>query len=325
MTAFTVSDKVRFIESVFGSGRIARNAKNMEVRCPICAPKDPNKKKLAILIEDDRNHCWTCGWRARTLVPLLKKYSTREKLLEYAEKFLPHGKKSFSLSYEQPEARVTLPDDFRLIVLAHRTDPDAKAVRKYLEERGLTQRDLWYYRIGVSDSPQWSRRAIVPSFDSNGSLNYFVGRAIDSRRRPKYDNPDVKKTAIIFNELNVDWTKKLVLCEGVFDMFKCGENVVPLLGSDINEESALFNAILVNETEIALALDSDMWETKTLTVARKLSEYNVNVSIVDTRPFSDPGNATKEQFAAALASAKEFDWMHTFSNRLNRASRVRLG
>lgn len=324
----TVNDKVAFIQKAFGSGKLARNCKNIDVRCPICAPRDPSKRKLAIRIDDDRNHCWTCGWRAHTLVPLLQKCGAREALLEYVERFKPAMSESrrrcFFFDVEAMPVKLTLPAGFKLLALATGRDPDLLAVKRYVRERGLTEQDEWYFKLGVSSDPRWSRRVIVPSFDSMGELNYYVGRAVDGRRRPKYDNPDVDKLPVIFNEINVDWTQRLVICEGTFDMFRCGDNVVPLLGSDLNEESALFTALLVNHTPVAVALDEDMWETKTLKVARKLSEYDLDVVIVDTRPFGYPGNSTRSQFKEALENAKPFDWESAFHERLNRASRTSL-
>lgn len=323
----TLTEKINFIQSVFGPGRLARNAKNIDVRCPICAPRDPSKRKLAIRVDDDRNHCWTCGWRAHTLAPLIRKYSSRDRLLEYAERFMPateRQRRCIMITADEMPQSLELPKDFRLLALASRSDPDTKALRRYAEARGLSDHDLWYYRIGISDDVRWRRRLIVPSFDREGELNYYVGRAIDERRRPKYDNPDIDKLPIIFNELNVDWARRLVLCEGAFDMFKCGDNVVPLLGSDLNEQSAIFNALLVHNTPIALALDADMWETKTPRTAKKLAEYDIDVVVIDTRPFGDPGLATRQQFQDALARARPVDWHDAFSLRLDRASRTSL-
>lgn len=326
MALASISDKVKFIESVFGSGKLARNGKNIDVRCPICAPKDHSKKKLAIRVDDDRNHCWTCGWRAHTLAPLIRKYGGMDRLVEYRDKFMPESERNrrcLIIDVEEPK-RVELPRDFRLLVAASPVDPDARAAIRYVVDRGLTERDMWYFKLGISDEARWKRRVIVPSFDAEGHLNYFVARAIDRLRKPKYDNPDFDKLPIIFNELNVDWTQRLTLCEGSFDMFKCNENAVPLLGSDLNEESALFNAILANGTPVALALDGDMWETKTLKAAKKLADYDIDVVLVDTRPFGDPGTATKEQFRQALAAARPFDWESSFLTRLGRASRTTL-
>ena len=327
MTIATLSDKVKFIEAVFGAGKLARNGKNIDVRCPICAPKDHTKKKLAIRVDDDRNHCWICGWRAHTLAPLIRKYGSQDRLNEYRDKFMSHEERERSrrcMVIDVVETRIELPKDFRLLVTAP-SDPDAKAAWRYVLDRGLTERDMWYFKLGISDEQRWHRRIIVPSFDFDGQLNYFVARAIDKYKNPKYDNPDFDKVPVIFNELNVDWTQRLVICEGAFDMFKCGDNTVPLLGSDLNEQSALFNSILVHNTPVAVAFDGDMWETKTLKAAKKLAEYDIDVVLVDTRPFNDPGTATREQFKEALDAAEPLSWASAFRTRLGRASRMTLG
>lgn len=330
MTIVTLSDKIKFIESVFGASKLARNSKNIDVRCPFCAPRDATKRKLSIRVDDDRNHCWTCGWRAHTLVPLVKRFSTRDKLVEYIDKFMPEMPQRrrcwfLSVPIEQ-EQRLELPKDFKLLALSSDVDPDVKAAKRYLKERGIVERDFWYFKLGTSDDPRWRRRVIVPSFDATGALNYFVGRAVDSGVKPKYDNPDVDKLPIIFNELNIDWSQPIVVCEGVFDMFKCGDNAVPLLGSDLSEDSALFGAIVTNNTPVILALDPDMWGTKTLDISRMLMSYGIDVRIVDTRTLGgDPGSVTRKRFKEAEVAAQTPDWKSMILNRLSSATKPRLG
>lgn len=319
----SLGDKVKFIESLFGSGRLASNCKNIEVKCPICDPRDSSKKKLAIRLDDDRNHCWVCGYKARNLVPLIRKFGNAEKLREYVSLFLQNDSRSVLGSQDPSEQKVELPKDFKFLATAN-VDPDIRATIRYLFDRGLTERDLWYYKICVSSEPRWYRRVIVPSFDSNGDLNYFVARTIDKNKRPKYDNPDHDKTSIIFNELNIDWSKRLVICEGVFDMFKCGDNAVPLLGSDLSEDSKLLSSILINNTPVALALDGDMWETKTIKICKKLTSYDVDVVLVDTRSFDDPGSVTKERFLEALNVAKPLTWESSFYTMLTKATKTSL-
>lgn len=320
----TLTDKVRFYESVFGPGRMPRNCRNFDVKCPICDPKDPDKKKLAILVADDRCHCWSCGYRSLTLAPLIKRFGTRAQLLEYRDRFMP----VFDRFWDDEDdvgakQRPVLPKDFRLLCTSRTRDPDVQAVKRYVQnDRGLTDDDLWYFKIGYSNDPRWFRRAIMPSFDKEGTLNHYVGRAIDRRVKPKYDSPEGDRRQVIFNEINIDWTTQLVICEGSFDVVKCGANAVPLLGSDINEESALFNSIVVNNTPIALALDSDMRLTKMPRVARKLMDYAIDVVIVDVD--TDPGDMSKAQFKEALRAARPFDWERSFFDRLERASRISL-
>ena len=326
--AVTLTDKVRFYESVFGAGRMARNCRNFDVCCPICAPKDRSKKKLAILVEDDRCHCWVCGYKSRTLAPLIRKHGSLAQLVEYRDRFMPVGTDVWNPrcailtgEFAGPPP-LTLPKDFRLLVTSTSRDPDVAAMRRYLLQRRVSQDDMWYYKLGYSSEAQWHRRVIMPSFDRDGELNHFVARTIDRGRRPKYDSPEGDRRQVIFNEINVDWSRQLVVCEGSFDLMKCGDNAVPLLGSDLNEESALFNAIIAHGTPVALALDADMRLTKAPRMARKLTDYNVDVSMVDVP--TDPGDASRQEFKAALAAARPFDWQRTFLDRLSHASSIRL-
>lgn len=323
----SITERLRFIESVFGPGRLYSNGKNFDVRCPICAPRDVNKKKLSIKVEDDRQHCWTCGWKASTLAALIHKYGTNEQFRTYCDEYMPKKRTFTNVDDVVSDApKVTpLPNDFTLLPYASSRDPDVLAVWLYLQSRGIEARDVWYYKFGVSNDSRWRRRVIMPSFDAEGKLNFYIGRKVDDdSRRPRYDNPEDDKRQIIFNELNIDWSKRLVICEGPFDVVKCGTNAVPLLGSDISEDSLLFSHILSHNTPVALALDADMWLTKTPKIAKKFQEYNIDVTIVDVRQYGDPGKMTKQQFKCALACAKQPTWSNVFLDRLDVVSRVSL-
>jgi len=314
----SLTDKLKFYESIFGRGRISGNGLNFDVRCPICAPTDPTKKKLAIRTTDDACHCWVCGWKARSLAPLLRKYGTQEHLNVYRELTGQGGRSDLVTADVEKIQKIELPKDFRLLTLANEMDPDVKAAWRYVYSRGLTDRDAWYFKFGVSDEQRWKRRVIMPSFDSSGELNYFVARAVDKDKKPKYDNPDVDKNPVVFNEINLDWNKRLVLCEGPFDMVKCPENSTALLGSDLDERHEVFNKILLHGTPVALALDGDMWQKKTPRIVKKLQEYNVDVVVVDVRPWGDPGNMSKAEFEKALSEAKPLFWEDRFLTKLDK-------
>lgn len=322
MGAFSLTDKISFFESVFGKGRLSSNGINFDVRCPICAPSDPTKKKMSIRTDDDRLHCWVCGFRARSLAPLLRKYGTPSQQATYRAMFGGPGFVSQVVTGEKEEAYVLeLPKDFCLLPLAPITDPDVKAAWRYVLSRGLSEKDAWYFKLGLSNEPKWKRRIIMPSFDAAGRLNYFVARAIDKGRKPKYDNPPVDHKEIIFNDINVDWARPLVLVEGPFDMTKCPDNTTALLGSDLSEQHELFNKILINNTPVFLAMDGDMWDTKIPKIYKKFIEYNVDVKVVDVRQWGDPGNMSKAEFIDAMKDAKTLSWEDDFIRRLSNAAR----
>lgn len=320
----TLSEKIRFIERFLGSARLAANSKNCEVRCPVCDPRDHTKKKLSIRLSDDAYHCWVCNSNGRSLLFLLKKFGTQELLYEYLNVFKPELRRSLSESVENDKPQFKLPGDFKLLVTCEDTkDPDIALIFSYLKARNVSKRDFWYFRIGISDQLRWFRRALVPSFDLNGHPNYLVGRTVEQKRFPKYNTSfDVEKRNIVFNELNIDWSKRLVICEGVFDIMKCPENSVPLLGSSLNEQSLLFEKIVTNQTPIVLALDADMKYTNTQTIAKKLMSYDISVKVVDLE--TDPGDMSKQQVLDAVEVAHDVDWLSYINARLFNASRQSL-
>jgi len=320
----SISDSINFYESIFGKGRISSNGINFDVRCPVCAPTDATKKKLSIRTDTSANHCWVCGWKSRTIVPLIRKYGSQSQLEMYKEFFGATVPNDLVTGEKQLDQKIQLPSDFRLLHKCNTSDPDVKAVWRYLYSRGLTDKDAWYFKLGVSDELRWKRRIIMPSFDAEGNVNYFVARAIDKDKKPKYDNPEIDKNPIIFNEINIDWTKRLVLVEGAFDLTKCTENSTALLGSDLDERHEIFNRILLHNTPIALSLDGDMWDKKTPKIAKKLSEYDIDVVVVDVRPWGDPGNMSKYDFEQALGEAKKIDWYDDFGRKLSKAMNVRF-
>jgi hypothetical protein len=323
----TISSKLAFIESIFGKGDLAANGKNFSVRCPICAPTDRNKKKLAIRVEDDAHHCWTCGWSSYSLAPLIRKFGTVAHLQRYKSEFIPERLKHIKeKSVSEEASQITkLPSDFKLLTQSSLQHPDVKAAWSYLTKRDISLRDAWHYKLGISNDPRWKRRVIMPSFDSEGNFNFFIARNIDfNDKRTKYDNPEDNKSLIVFNEINIDWNKQLVICEGPFDLMKCGDNATALLGSDLSINSRLFSQILLHNTPVALALDGDMWSEKTPKLAKLFQSYDIDVVIVDTRDHKDPGNMSKKQFKLLLSEAKAPTWENIFFDKLEKISKISL-
>ena len=101
----------------------------------------------------------------------------------------------------------------------------------YLKRRGITKGDILRYGIGYCDEGLYSNRVIIPSYNSDGELNYFVGRDI-YKGGMKYKNPPISKNIIGF-DLFINWDEPIVLCEGVFDAIAIKRNAIPLFGKTV--------------------------------------------------------------------------------------------
>ncbi len=296
----TVTSKINFIKKCFGDTSVSRCGNNVAVKCPKCTGSE--KKKLSININDWKYHCWVCGAKGKNISRLVYEYASPALLAEYKDTFLSYEIEEVEKAVEE---KVELPEGFLPAgMLVKSKDPDVRACINYLFSRNVSERDMWVYKLGISKSGKFRRRIIIPSFDAEGSLNYFSARSIDESKY-KYINSKNKKVDIVFNEINIDWKKDLVIVEGPFDMLKAPINTTCLLGSSLSMSSELFRKIASNRTNVFLALDSDM-EKKSRKIADTLSEYSCNVKIIDTSGFEDVGAMTKREFLAAKRSAAEW-------------------
>ena len=302
-----LSKALSFVKAVFGNGLIDQSRANIAVECPECGP-DSGKKKFSINLESWQCHCWVCGLKSKNLTFILKKYFDKHTLNFYLDSF--NISSSEHLRKDTPdtlEIKISLPENF-LILSAERQsrDPDVKACLKYLKSRRVTEKDLWRYRLGTYTSGRLRRRIVMPSFDTEGELNYYVARAIDESSKPKYLNSSNKKTEIIFNDIDIDWQQPITIVEGPFDLMKCENNSTCLLGSEITPRSKLFHKIITNQTPVFLALDADMKE-KSFKIAELLESYCCEVKIVDLGKFSDVGETSKVEFENLRSQAKRFN------------------
>ena len=101
-------------------------------------------------------------------------------------------------------------------------------------------------------------------------------------------NPRVKRSEVIFNEINIDWSEELTIVEGPFDLMKSNQNATCLLGSTLNQRHALFKKIVANKTPVLLALDPDA-SKKTQDIATLLYSFDIAVKVLDIYPYDDVG------------------------------------
>ena len=219
------------------------------------------------------------------------------------------------------EVKLEVPKGFLLLAKEiNSRDPDVKAAIRYCVKRGLTIKDLWYFKLGTYVSGRFRRRVVFPSFTDEGKLNYYTARAIDESHL-KYINAPVAKKEVLFNDINIDWKKPLTLVEGPFDLTKCPYNSSCLLGSHLPEDSVLFKKIIKNGTPINLALDPDAI-MKSHNIAKSLSAYGVSVKMTHVPPDKDIGDMNKEEVNKIIV--KSTAWKRD-DRLINLISKIKTG
>ena len=322
----TVTEKYQLLSSIFGAGDFdSRKALNVQFWCPFCKHVDPKKRKLSIRLDDGVVHCWVCGWSARTPTGLAKLVGASEDALRELTKM--YGDFAPKKEQDAPsDVKAELPEDFLLFDTYIRSSTscvDADDCLKYLKERNVTLDSIRSLRLGYSKSDKvFSRRIMFPSFDEDGCLNYVVARAIDSWKSYKYTNTKIRSSNIVFNEIDVDYRRELVLVEGPMDVVSCvGLNATCMLGSWLDENYVLFNKIVVHRTPIVLALDPDA-SSKQWKIANRFMQYDIRVRFVDwstQTPDADPCSVGASCFKHMVKQAPEYTKNVSLMSRLDKA------
>ena len=262
--------------------------------CPKCKHHKP---KLSINISKNVFKCWVCNFTGTNIGRLIKRYGSYKQKQEWSryDDKIDLSATSFADALfkqeEKSETLLTLPKEF--VTLTGKYNHLSSAATRYLYERGVTKGDILKWKIGYCPDGEYAGRIIVPSFNLEGKINYFIARSFKDDWI-KYKNPPLRKNEIIFNELYVDWDSDLILTEGVFDAIVAG-NAVPLLGSTLPETSRLFQEIAKHDTPIYIALDPDA-EKKARNLIKDMLQYGIELYKIDVRGFQDVGSMTKEEF-----------------------------
>jgi DNA primase len=135
--------------------------------------------------------------------------------------------------------------------------PQYKQAYNYIKSRNITDMMLQMYNIGFCYNGEYENRIIIPSYDENKYLNYFVARSYLTKTKLKYKNPEAQKETIIFNEHLIKWDEPIYIVEGAFDSIFL-PNAVPMLGKFMSDN--LFNKLYDNAKKITIILDPDAWK-----------------------------------------------------------------
>lgn len=243
---------VTLVDSVLGQGKKTSNG-NYAYHCPFC---HHHKPKLEINFTENKQghnpwHCWVCNTRGKTIVGLFKKTEVSPEKIAEAKSYVKSG-------YEVEETVVKntlkLPEEFTPLYPIP-SGISAKHALFYLKKRNITTEDIIKYNIGYCEFGEYANMIVIPSYNANGELNFFVGRSFEKESFRKYKNPSVSKDIIPF-ELFINWESPIVLCEGPFDAMAIKRNAIPLLGKHI--QNNLMKKIVTSKVEqIYIALDKD--------------------------------------------------------------------
>ena len=212
-----------------------------------------HKPKLQINVQTQKWHCWVSNQGGHNLFQLFKKLKASKEHFDELVELVGDKKYVKRNTNKEDKKIVRLPNEFKPLWLDGNSIIRKHAI-VYLKNRGITLVDIIRYGIGYCEEGLYANRIIVPSYSSDGELNYFVGRDIYEGGM-KYKNPPVSKD-VIGLDLFINWNEPIVLCEGVFDAIAIRRNAIPLFGKTIPK--SLMKKIYEKQVkQIYILLDSD--------------------------------------------------------------------
>ena len=268
-----------------------------------------HKRKLQVNIQTQKWHCWVSNTGGRNLFQLFKRVNaSREQFNELVE--LVGEPKYSRVKKQDKKDLVRLPDEYK--PLWNGGDGIVKRhALTYMYKRGFTDDDILKHNIGYCDEGKYSNRIIIPSYDSNGGLNFFVGRDF-YKSKLKYLNSFTSKDVIGF-DLFINWDEPIILCEGVFDAMSFKRNAIPLFGKTMSKR--LHKKILEQKVKkVFLALDDDA-KLDAMKISEKLMNEGIDVRKIDLKN-GDPNDIGFKKLTKMLGETEETNFLDLMKYKL---------
>ena len=258
------SGVIDILEDIFGDYKMHNDYRGqISFDCPVCSydikglDQGDGKGNLEINYKHNVYKCWVCAESHEThgsLFKLIKKYGTSKQLKKY-QLLRPEDVDTPKRVFKQ----IRLPKEFisfKNVSLGFKLTPQYKQAWNYIKSRNITEEQIEKFNIGFCYEGLYENRIIIPSYDSNNNLNYFIARSYLLKTKMKYKNPEVDKDSLIWNEHLINWDEPIYIVEGAFDSIFLN-NSIPMLGKYMTQN--LFNRLYNSAKKIIIVLDPDAW------------------------------------------------------------------
>lgn len=285
------------LEGLLGKSH-KRARENHAFHCPFCNHHKPKLEIQLVTSEKGENpwECWVCHTRGRTIHSLLKQLNTPA---DVAQNILSYVRKGEKVFYKVEDV-LELPKEYRPLYDTDSSNIIANKVKKYLYKRGLNDYDFRRYNIGYCTSGDYSGRVIIPSYDADNKLNFFISRTFEDSYL-KYKNPPFSRDIIFFENM-INWNLPIIIVEGVFDAITTKSNSIPILGKTMSK--SLIKRILSNEVKkIYVCLDKDALR-ESLSICNNLLDMGKEVYLIQT-DCKDPSELGYVKMQEKINQAQE--------------------
>lgn len=297
-----------------GNGQIAFD-------CPACAVDKgmlydtDGKGNLEVNYQKGLFRCWSCqntNDMRGSIRKLILRYGTKENLKMYYLVKPDYNYGEDELIKEVKKV-TELPKEFLKLAEYNSHQKGYNDALKYLNKRNIYWDIINKYNIGFINEGKFANRIIIPSYDSVGAVNYFIGRAYLGWVKPKYLNADTPKEDVIFNESLINPYSKIYLVEGSFDSMVL-PNSIPLLGLYLMDnlywylqKNAKAGVVIILDGEAREDADIVYRQLNTLNLYNKVKLIHLREGLDTSLIYEKYGNAGLKQI---LGKTQQLDEMN---------------
>ena len=183
------------IQNIFGDVQGYLQSEQLQVNCPRCQEREglshpDGKFNLEINTAKRMFRCWKCdeprfsGSLGR-LVKMFGSHIDYDVYKSYAGIFHDYDLNEDEKVY----APVKLPEE--MIPFSQMESGNLEHFEAYtymVADRKISRELILKFRLGFCTTGKYAKRIIIPSYDANGEINYFVGRTYIPRKRKEIFN-----------------------------------------------------------------------------------------------------------------------------------------
>jgi DNA primase len=298
------------VNSILGHGKPTARG-NQAYTCPFC---HHHKPKLEINLDENATHyqkwhCWACNKKGSKLLSLFKAIDASIDKIEELKSLVGSG---FRIITQEFKTDLKLPEEFKSLSEITENDIVGRHALAYLKKRGVSKHDILKYNVGYCEGGAFDKMVVIPSYNNEGKLNYYVARNFNLNSKVKYKNPALSKNIIPF-ELYINWSSPIVLCEGMFDAMAIKRNAIPLLGKHI-QDSLMKKIVTSTVKQVYIALDKDAMKDA-LRFAELLINEGKEVYLVDLDE-KDPSEMGFTHFTNLIQNTKQLTQYSLMAKKL---------
>jgi transcription elongation factor Elf1 len=274
--------------------------------CPKCHHP---KRKLEVCIDESNKffgvfHCWTCGVSGN-LYKLIEFSISPSSYKSRLFDILKDVKLTWGSGKSTTESDdIVLPKEFHPLFIP-RKSPEYKNALAYLKRRGCSREDILRYNLGYCECGDYEHHIIIPSYDVNGVLNFFIGRRYyNTDGVIPFKKPNASLNIVGF-ECFVNWAEPPILVEGAFNAITIRRNAIPLFGKF--PSSKLYETMLANHVErVYVCLDTDA-EPNAISICERLLRLGIVPYMVKLIGGKDANEIGFHNSWECIRSAVEID------------------